>query len=212
MKKSLIQSAGKSAFIPLFIVILFMSTFSSAQKLKLGSMDFKSAIGYKNIMLGADIGSLNFSKLDYLDGDNSFDADSCINYAVCDSSVLKFNDKIRLDMIGIRTYKNKIVNIYLFFPKPEGYGMLNNFISTYGGFFSKPNENSNIYNWDSKNVTLSLMYQADVADGVAEFTLKPLTQYIAQAKEIASLREKAKALKASKTSAATKNILSFNKQ
>lgn len=173
-----------------FIVTLFLPELSFAQN-KTGSVEYlKSCNGFKSISLGADLSTINCSKLNYLDGDSNFDADSCLKFAITDSAFLKVDNNLSLDMVGIRTYKNKIVNIYLFFQKADAYKVLSNFLSSYGVFTSKPFEYKNIYNWDSSAISLSLMYQADVDDGVAVFSCNPLVEYIANEKEMAAIREK----------------------
>ncbi|MCO5948021.1 hypothetical protein [Mucilaginibacter flavidus] len=192
MKAPYLQLNGNK-FLLLFFILLHIPNFSSAQKKKIGTLEYlKYSNGIQGLTLGADINTLNYSNLKYLDDDNKFDADSCLKFAIGDTTVLKINGDLNLDLIGIRTYKNKIVNIYLFFRKTDAYILLHNFLSTYGVFTSKPVEYSNMYNWDSGTVSLSLMYQADVDDGVAVFTCNPLVHRIAEVKELAAMKEKTK--------------------
>ena len=134
-------------------------------------------------VLGADINNIKYEKLSYSDSNgNRFDADSCLKFAITDTTLLKIDDDLSLDMVGVRTYKDKIVNIYLFFSKADEYKILSNFLSSYGTFTSKPFEYKNIYNWDSRLVSLSLMGQQNIEDGVAVFTCNPLITSIAEAK------------------------------
>ncbi|GAB3907001.1 hypothetical protein [Mucilaginibacter boryungensis] len=209
MAKKFIQLSCNKVLLQL-VVILFISTLAFAQKNKIGSAGYlQTAIGFKDIKLGEDINKLNYAR-SYLDDDSRFDADSCLKLAVSDSSALKFTNDLNLSMIGVRTYKNKIVNIYLFFPKKDGSKMLSTFIATYGGYFTKPDEDTNIYTWDSKKVSLSLMYQADVEYGVAIFTYKSLAEYIVEVKELAAMKNRAQNNKAPKPTAILKNALASN--
>lgn len=193
----LILSSNHNRCLLLFLImILFISKLSVAQSTKIGSVEYLAFNnGFKGIRLGADLGTIKCSKLSYLDNDDKFDADSCLKFAISDSSFLKVNNDLTLDMIGVRTYKNRIVNIYLFFQKSDSYKILSNFLATYGIFTSKPFEYKNIYDWDCSDVSLSLMYQADVDDGVAIFSCNPLIENIAKEKEMAAIREKAKLMK-----------------
>lgn len=177
-----------SKYVAVFLIIFFTAPgLSSAQKAKIGTVGFLTATnGINGIYLGADIKNLNYSQISYLDGDDRFDADSCLKFAISDSAALRIDKNVSLDMIGIRTYNSKIVNIYLFFRKADAYAVLNKFLSIYGVFTSKPVEYSNIYVWDSAAVNLSLMYRADLDDGVAIFTYNPLVRHLVEVKEMAA--------------------------
>jgi len=193
----------------LFIIIFCVPSLLLGQKPKIGTIEFlKSTNGIKDIVLGADIKTLPYSKVSYLDGDSGFDADSCLKFAISDSTALRIDDNLSLDMIGIRTYKNKIVNIYLFFRKADAYLILNNFLSIYGVFTSRPFEYSNIYNWDSRAVSLSLMYQADVEDGVAVFTCSQLANHLVEVREMAMAKKDPQTFKTSDRSANSTILLS----
>jgi len=209
MKTFLIQSGCNKVLLPLFFIILLIPTISSAQKKTIGSVDYlKSSNGFKDIILGTDISSITYLQSNYLDGDSRFDADSCLKFAVTDSNLLKINNNLALDMIGIRTYKNKIVNIYLFFRKADGYKMLSDLLTNYGVVFTKPDENKNIYNWDCKTINLCLLFEANTEDGVAIFTCNPLEQYMAEVKELVGIKARAKEIQASETWIHSKNTLS----
>jgi hypothetical protein len=77
---------------------------------------------------------------------------------------------IPLNAVCIRTYKNKIVNIYVFFSKNFGYAVLRSFITLYGLFTSKPDDYLDIYDWKSKSVDLNLRYIQTMSLGMATFT------------------------------------------
>ena len=209
MKTLLLPLTNNKRLLLLFVILLYVPNFLSAQKKKTGTLEFlKSANGINGINLGADIGSLTYSNLSYLDGDDRLDPDSCLKFAISDSSALKIDNNLTLDMIGIRTYKNKIVNIYLFFRKADAYLIFNNFLSVYGLFTSKPFEYSNIYNWDTRAVSLSLMYRAGIDEGVATFTCNPLEQHIAEVKEMAAIKQRAQTFKTAGQSASAPILLS----
>ncbi|MFD2146945.1 hypothetical protein [Mucilaginibacter antarcticus] len=214
MEKNLIQLCGDKVLMLLFVVLMGVPALSFAQKRQIGSLAYLNTIaGVNGIKVGTDVATISYSKLKYLDDDGKFDADSCLKFAVSDTARLKLDNDVRLNMIGVRTFKNKIVNIYLFFPKENGYKIVKEFIANYGGFFSKPDANADIYKWDSETVNLSVMYQADVEDGVAIFTSKPLVQHISQEKEAIAARKKAKEMQATKAAAAAaKNVLTYARQ
>jgi len=149
-----------------------------------GSLKYlRVANGYNGITLGSDVRQLTGS-LSYMDGDGRIDADSCIKYACVDQAVLKMDTDMQLDMVGLRTYKNRIVNIYLFFNVKDAYKILAAFLRNYGQYTEKPIEYANIYNWNAGDVTLSLKYNPDIDKGVAIFSFNPLTN------EIADMRRK----------------------
>ena len=195
--------------LPLMLLLLGAPKLLPAQGKQVGTLDFLTAAnGINGINLGADITSLGYSNLSFLDGDASFDPDSCQRFAISDSIALKINNKLTLDLIGIRTYKNKIVNIYLFFRQADAYLILNDFLSAYGVFTSKPVEYANIYNWNSKSVSLSLMYRPDIDDGIAVFTCNPLAQRVSAIKEMAGLKKNGDTLKHSDQTAKSASLLS----
>jgi len=98
-----------------------------------GSVEYlKFCNGIKWLTLGEDISQIPAHKLTYLDNDAKPDADSCIRYQYKDSSSLIQGDSLLLDAIGFRVYKNKIVNIYLFFKMTDAYKILDYFLKAYG--------------------------------------------------------------------------------
>lgn len=158
--------------------LLLLPLRSLSQVINCGSIKYLySTNGFKNIVLGADMNLLQ-GKLTYLDDDTRPDADSCMRYEYSNEDLLSIDSTLKLDMIGIRTYKNKIVNIYLFFNQKDAYKVLSNFLRNYGQYTDKPIEYADIYYWKTKNVDLSLTYTPDVDKGVAVFTYKPLIQNI----------------------------------
>jgi len=175
----------------LFIILLCSPFFAGAQSFKPGSVQYLTATnGINNqLVLGANIDNLQATNLSYLDNDSSIDADSCLKYAYTDPHALAaFGDSLNLDMVGVRAYKNKIVNIYLFFKIDDAYKVLNHFISMYGQFTDRPDNYSDIYNWDSSSSSLSLRYQYKAGLGVAIFTCKELQSEIEASKQSAISR------------------------
>jgi hypothetical protein len=162
----------------LFFIVKPLSSFG--QTIQTGSIHYlQVANGFKGITLGSDVGTMP-ANLSYLDGDSKVDADSCIKYAYGDQTILKMDTSLKLDLVGLRTYKNKVVNIYLFFDVKDAYKVLANFLRLYGQYTDKPDEYANLYNWSAGDVALSLKYNADVDKGVAIFSYKPLVKEIAE--------------------------------
>jgi hypothetical protein len=181
----------------LFTIGLCLPFFVFSQAKKPGSIEYlKLCNGFKQISLGTDIYMLPGNNLTFLDGEYKVDADSCVKYEYKDFDLLKMGDNLTLNLIGFRTFKNKIVNIYLFFKRADGYKVLSNFISTYGVFTERPDSYMDIYNWNSSKVTLSLRYELKLDYGVAIFTSKSVEQEIETMKEIKAMK-KMEALQAS---------------
>jgi hypothetical protein len=173
--------AFKTLFI--FFLLLPLAVFPQGKVIKPGSLAYLKLVnGYNGIVLGSEVTQLTKSKLEFLDGDSKLDADSCLKLAFNDTTVLKVGKDLYLDMIGLRTYKNRIVNIYVFFKKSDGYKVFRDFLTTFGLFTSKPNDYADIYNWTSANVDLSLRYEDKVDLGVAVFTCNPLLREMAVVK------------------------------
>jgi hypothetical protein len=167
----------------LIITLMLLPAFVFSQSKKPGSIEYlKYTNGYNCIILGSNIYEIPDYKLAYLDNERKFDVDSCLKFSYKDTSLLKLGDDLYLDLIGIRTFKNKIVNIYLFFKKADGYKVLRTFLSAYGLFTSKPNDYVDIYNWSSTTVDLSLQYELNSELGVAVFTCNSLEKEIAAMK------------------------------
>jgi hypothetical protein len=160
----------------LLIVIPF---FASSQPKKPGSIEYlKYSNGFGDISLGADLNQLPGYKLAFLDNDNKFDADSCLKFEYRDANLLRLAGDLNLDLIGIRAYKNKVVNIYLFFKLSDGYKILSVLLTNYGLFTNKPYDYADIYDWNSSTVNLSLRYNVKVDLGVAIFTCNRLAHEI----------------------------------
>ena len=157
------------------------SATGSVENLKLNN-------GIGNLLLGHDITELPAQNLTYLDGDSRIDPDSCLRYQYHDDNLLALGDSLSLDAIGLRTYQNKIVNIYLFFKFKDAYKVLGNFLQAYGPCTSRPDSYSDIYNWDTSMLSLSLRYQVKTDLGVAIFTSKDIENTIASDKYSQSLK------------------------
>ena len=171
----MLLNATKSFFLLRIILLFLILTpfIAFSQSAKPGSIEYlKMCNGYNGIKLGADVNLIAKSKLFYLDNDSRLDADSCYKFEYRDTSLLKVGNDFYLDLVGIRTHKNKVVNIYLFFKKSDGYKLLNTFLAAYGVFTSKPDDYSDIYNWHSSMIDVSLRYQSDndLGLGIAIYT------------------------------------------
>ena len=139
-----------------------------------GSLEYLQLCkGFKDITLGADANLIPAYKLAFLDGDAIPDADGCFKFEYKDKDILEFGDGLFLDLVGIRTYKNKIVNIYLFFKREDGYKILHDFMDNYGQPSSKTGDF--IYDWETNSVNLSLRYKANTDDlGVVIYSVNGL--------------------------------------
>jgi len=173
--------------IALIIAILFVPLFGFS-KTKTGSIEFlKSCNGFKGIKLGEDISEIQPYKLAFMDGNSQLDADSCMNYVFNDDEVLKVDSDFNLQQVGIRTFKNKIVNIYLIFKMTDSYKALRDFLKDYGQFNELPKEYAAIYKWNTSVVNLSLSYEAKLDYGIAVFTCNDLVKDIENMKESKSI-------------------------
>ncbi|WDF79076.1 hypothetical protein PQ469_03525 [Mucilaginibacter sp. KACC 22773] len=190
MDKRIYHTAIPGIRTALFIIVGCQWFMAHAQTLKTGSLKYLMASNGFNgcIALGKAIGTLPYGKLTYLDGDSRIDADSCIKYAYNEPYAFTLGDSIDLDMVAVRAYKDSIVNIYLFFKLSDAYKVLKKFISLYGQFTEKPDNYSDIYNWNSSQVSLSLRYQCKADLGVAIFTCKKLETEIEADKQRAIRR------------------------
>jgi response regulator of citrate/malate metabolism len=190
--------SAKNLLSPLLATLLVLSCFHGySQTIQLGSIrNLYNSNGFKNLVLGSDIGPLA-NNLNYLDDNSRTDADSCIMYSCANDDMLDIDSTLKLDMVGIRTYKNKIVNIYLFFNQKDAYKVLQNFLQNYGQYTQKPIEYADVYCWNTDKVSLSLSYSADVDKGVAVFTFNPMLQNIQSDDKRRSIRLAAANLQAS---------------
>lgn len=167
----------------IFCLLFPVLAFSQEKVIKRGSLEYlKFVNGYNGIVLGSNVKQLTNNKLSFLDGDDKFDADSCLKLAYNDTTILRVSKDLHLDMIGLRTYKNRIVNIYIFFKRSDGYMVFRDFLSTFGLFTGKPNDYADIYNWTSTTVNLSLRYEEKNDLGVAVFTCNPLIREMSAVK------------------------------
>lgn len=168
----------------LFFIILCLPVLAFSQNEKKGSIEFlKSCNGFHGIKLGSYLSAIPACKLTYMDGISQFDADSCLSYIYQDDKVLKVDSDFKLAQIGIRAYKNQIVNIYLFFDINDAYKILRDFLANYGQFNELPQEYADIYNWNTSKLNVSLKYQAKIDIGVAIFTCNELTEEIDNMKQ-----------------------------
>jgi hypothetical protein len=161
----------KAFKLSLFIALLSSPLFVSAQLKRPGSIEYlKACNGFNGIKLGSDISELSGADLSFLDNNSQMDTDSCLSYQYTNAGVLKMGEALYMESIGLRVYKNKIVNIYLFFKRSEGYKVLRGFLTDYGLFTSKPDDYVDIYDWKSRAVNLSLNYEIRMDMGAAIFT------------------------------------------
>ena len=182
-------------FFLVFLLILPMTCMffvSVAQNIKYGSIGYlKSCNGFHGISLGTNIVASGNLRLAYMDGDSKPDPDSCMRYEIRDTSFQKVDSGFYLNLVGVRTYKNKILNIYLFFNRDDGYKLLSYFLSSYGMFTGKPNDYADVYNWNTSTVDLSLLYEVKTDLGVAIFTSKAVEDEMKTDKEKRLLKENA---------------------
>jgi|GEM_PF-1296200 hypothetical protein len=183
MQPDVKKQFGNYKRVALVIAILFIPMLGFS-KTKTGSIEFlKSCNGFNGIKLGQDISEIQPYKLAFMDGNSQLDADSCVSYVFQDDSVLKVDSDFNLQQVAIRTYKNKIVNIYLFFKMTDSYKALRDFLKDYGQFNELPKEYAAIYNWNTSSVNLSLKYEAKTDYGIAVFTCNELQRDIETMKE-----------------------------
>jgi hypothetical protein len=166
------------------VIALLLPSLVFCQSGKHGSVEYlKFCNGLDEIKLGSDINLIPDYKLAFLDGNDKPDADSCFKYEYRDSSLLKMGNNLNLELIAIRTYKNKIVNIYLFFKRDDAYKVLNEFSALYGVYTDKPDPYQDVYDWNSVKLNLSVRYEAKVDLGIAVFTSNSLVAEISREKQ-----------------------------
>lgn len=166
---------AKAFKLSLFTALLVISLCVSAQSKKPGSIEYlKACNGFNGIKLGSDIGELPAGDLTFLDNNSQMDTDSCLSYQYNNTDILKMGEALSLESVGLRVYKNKIVNIYLFFKRTDGYKALRSFLTDYGLFTGKPNDYVDTYDWRSRAVSLTLNYEPKMDLGVAIFTCNAL--------------------------------------
>jgi hypothetical protein len=156
----------------LLVVLAFFPIVTLGQPtVKTGSIGFlTNSRSFGPLKLGSDIDALPYQKLSFLEDNNKPDSDSCFTYQFMDSTMTDLEGIVPLYGVCIRTYKNKIVNIYIFFSKNYGYALLRNFLTLYGLFTSKPDDYLDFYKWTSKSVDLTLRYEPKKSLGMAIYT------------------------------------------
>ncbi|MEO3404604.1 hypothetical protein AAFN85_11925 [Mucilaginibacter sp. CAU 1740] len=154
------------------VMVLCFPLVSFSQTLKPGSLAYlKQANGIGGFRLGSYLTLSQSQDLSYIDGENGKpDADSCVTYEYHIENGLKVEGGLNINHVCLRTYKNKLVNIYVFFNRKEGYLVLRRFLQWYGTFTAKPNDYLDIYDWDSNKVKVSLRYHLDTDQGMAVYT------------------------------------------
>jgi hypothetical protein len=134
--------------------------------------------GFKQLKLGEDIKNLEMDKLGYMDGVDSLDKDSCYKLVYQDDEIRNMGNGLTLNLVGLRVYKNKIVNIYLFFPRDAGFNVLQKLEADYGKFTNAPGEF--MYDWKTNGTSLLLRYTPVTDMGVAIFTCNQIAQQVAK--------------------------------
>jgi hypothetical protein len=162
----------------LIIMCLHSPGFSQAGKA--GSLAYlRARNGIGGFNLGGFLTGEQTAGLTYLDGEGSKpDADSCITYEYHSDKPLDLEGGLTASHICVRTYQDKIVNIYVFFNRNQGYKMLSKFLHWYGTFTAKPNDYQDVYLWESRTVKLLLSYHPDDEQGIAVYTSVALTNTI----------------------------------
>lgn len=197
--KTFFGTGSPGVWLLAIIVSLIIPQRSSAQNMNVESGSLKSlseANGYGDLILGADTRQMPEKNFSFLDNDNDADADSCFKFKYADTTMLNFEDGLKLDLVGLRTYNNCIVNIYLFFKIEDGFKML----KALQNYFGHPTDHPGdfMYDWSSDEVNLQLRFEAKENLGVAIFSSrKMLTDVLAARQE----RQKADAILASAQSA-----------
>jgi hypothetical protein len=164
----------------LMLMCLHSPGFSQGEKN--GSLAYlKERNGIGGFHLGSYLTGDQLRDITYLDGESGKpDADSCFTYEYHPDKGIELEDGLTASHLCIRTYENKIVNIYVFFNRNQGYKVLSKFLHWYGTFTAKPNDYQDIYLWDSRTVKLMLSCHADDEQGVAVFTSVTLTNAISE--------------------------------
>ena len=177
--KLIINYLKKNILILMLILSVVVPGKIFCQPAKNGTLEFLSKInGFKEIRLGADARLIPGDKLAYLDGNDKPDADSCFMFEYLDNGIKDTGDGVSLDLVGIRTFKHKIVNIYLFFKREDGVRIYKQFLADYGTYTAK--DGDFMYDWITDGVNLSLRYEVAVDLGVAIFTCNGLEKKLGE--------------------------------
>jgi len=158
---------------------IFLPGIARTQSVETGLLKYPlAANGFKNLKLGEFTKLIPIYRLVYMDGNDTPDADSCYRYIYEDDNILGLADGITLNKVGFRTYKSRIIEIYLFFRHEDGYKVLKDFVANYGSWNNRPTDFT--YIWDIGDVSLSLCYKDDLELGVAIFSSKKMKQLVQQ--------------------------------
>lgn len=162
------------------LIIMCLHSPGFSQAAKIGSLAYlRARNGIGGFNLGGLLTGEQEQALTYIDGEGSKpDADSCVTYEYHPDKQLELEDGLTATHICVRTWQNKVVNIYVFFNRNQGYKMLSKFLHWYGTFTAKPNDYQDVYLWDSRTVKLLLSYHPDDDQGIAVYTSVPLTNTI----------------------------------
>ncbi|UOE48044.1 hypothetical protein MTO98_26895 [Mucilaginibacter sp. SMC90] len=162
------------------LIIMCLHSPGFSQSGKAGSLAYlKASNGIGGFTLGNLLTSEQVQGLTYLDGEGSKpDADSCVTYEYHPDKPMELEGGLTASHICIRSYENRVVNIYVFFNRDQGYKMLSKFLHWYGTFTAKPNDYQDVYMWESRTVKLMLSFHPDDEQGIAVYTSVPLTNVL----------------------------------
>ena len=168
---------SKNIILSVFAIVFPCFIFCQSQQK--GSLEYlRLSNGFKQIELGSDVGRLERNKLFNMDDADTTDSDNCHKFCYRDNDILYLGKGLFLNQVGLRTYRNRIVNIYLFFPRSAGYAILKYFEADYGKYSDVPGEF--MYDWKTTGVTLSLRYSRAIEMGVAIFTCSDVEKQIVE--------------------------------
>lgn len=187
MNRKVVEIISHEYLRALAIVLFFVPVLAFSQPAK-GTVDYLSySNGFRGIQLGQEMKDIKGYRMNFLDNISKVDADSCLKYECIPTDSVKTADSLETDLIGIRVFRNKVVNIYVFFKRKDGFNVLSNFLASYGTFTSKPDNYADVYNWDTQSISLSLKYELKVDLGVAIFSSRKDTQQFVELKRRASI-------------------------
>jgi len=173
------KNLSLSKKIILFVFVIIFPCFAFCQPAQKGSLEYLLlSNGFNTIKLDSGINRLDRRKLSYLDDVDSLDSDGCYKFCYKDSVMLQLGSGLTLSQLGLRTYNDRIINIYLFFPRTAGQSVLKYFEANYGYCTDVIGEF--MYDWKTTGVTLSLRYPRAIEMGVAIFTCVDLDRQIAE--------------------------------
>ncbi len=173
------------------LILVIGPLLAISQPYKAGTIDgLKRDNGFNQLILGQEIEQISGHKLAYLENFPKLDTDSCIFYEYQDEDVQQIGKDLKIKFIAIRVYNYKIVNIYVLFDKSDGFKVLENFLTRYGQFTSRPDAYADVFEWDCSLVNLSLKYQLDADFGIAVYTCKALEAEIKEKRELQLLQQK----------------------